>query len=127
MTTIHQPPALSEEARKRVHPSVLARHQLERRVVWNLCKHLEAAGFHPYKANDGDETFNVRTHEDVMEAVFAVDECAVSFKKEGFNSHDVVFVLGNDGWDAISDWGSYGDDRDGFAQVMDDFNPEACI
>lgn len=123
-TTIHQPPALDGDSK--VHP----RGKIERRVVWNLLKHLEAHGFYPVLHCDGEEDVRIENgdHKQVMELTFNLDECRVYFARSPnarINSQigSVLIVLGNDGWDSIADW-SWAANSDGtaFNAAMDAFD-----
>lgn len=72
-------------------------------VVRKLIDLAETAGFKPVKVNDGD-IVPVRNAGEMMDAVFAVDECTVYFKRDGdAKAHCAVIVLGNMGWDAVAD------------------------
>jgi hypothetical protein len=102
---------------------VPARNALERKVVWNLLTYLQTAGFHVQAVNDGENIDKVATPQEAMELVFNLDDCVVYMHKPGYGSHGVQIVLGN-GVDVISDHSYFEDDRDGFRQVMDDFDAE---
>jgi hypothetical protein len=108
------PPALDcdKDFNTRVVGSVKGRCRLERRVVWNLLVNLAAAGWIPVRVNNGDEDCVISTaattHEkcvEAMERVFEVDESRVFFRHATEPPEMWAFVvLGNDGYDAISDY-----------------------
>jgi hypothetical protein len=94
-----------------------ARCYLERAIVANLIAHLQAAGFEPYKASDGEERHKVSTIKEAMEVIFSVDQAWLYVRKAGVEKgHTVMLVLGN-GEDCIADH-SVGD---GFDEAMDEF------
>jgi len=94
------------------------RMDIERQVVWFLLVVMHENGWNALAVDDGggdlaydnlitwgdDEDDTVAAFNEVMEAVFAVDEstiifqCQITMKKAGVN-----IVLGNDGWDCIAD------------------------
>ena len=122
---ILQPPPLKLDARhKNPFRDIIPRERIERRVVWNLLRHLADAGWHPEKV-DSDEAKRTTTPLEVMEEVFNLDEATVYFtRRDGRKAHWVKIVLGNDGIDCISDWTYSGGDDDGFHAAMDAFEPE---
>lgn len=107
---------------------VRARRRVELNVVLGLVRHLASAGWKPWNINAGGEDLFERKPEispaEVIEHVFSVDETWVNFIKDG-RSHGVFIVLGNDGWDAISDWQFSENDPDGFDAEMQKFDPES--
>lgn len=84
---------------------VAARQATERQVVRHLLKTAREAGFTPaFVWYDAAERVPARTDEEVLEAVFAVDESRILFDHpEERARHCVLIVLGNSGWDAIAD------------------------
>lgn len=99
--------------------SVAARIELEKKVVRGLIRHMKAAGWSADNAWDGESEYKIEGSESkAMEAVFGVDEISLRFKKSDAE-HGVLIVLGNDGWDAISDWNYREGDPDGFNASMD--------
>jgi hypothetical protein len=125
--TILQPPALDIDA-KLGKPN--PRGKIERRVVWNLLKHLEARGFFPILHCDGEEDVRVKgDHKRVMELTFNLDECRIYFAadpqaklKDGAGS--VLIILGN-GEDCITDWSwNLGEDDGPFNKAMTAFDAE---
>lgn len=111
---------------------VSAEGRLERRIVWNLCAHLEAAGFQVYRTFDGEEMRYPKTAKGAMELIFNLDEASLRFihvsciqlkKNKSSYEHGVLLVLGN-GIDIISDWNYTEGDPDGFSAAMDKFNAE---
>lgn len=97
---------------------------LERRVVWNLLGHLEEWGFkatHVYDGETGrDGQVKVKSKIEAMEIIFNLDETTVTFN----GRHWIKIVLGNDGWDAVSD---YGCDRGPFEAAMEAFDAEEYL
>jgi len=118
-------PALAHDA------MMLARHgvepgprgRIERRVVAALCAHLAIDGWKPVEVNDGDERTSVRGVKSAMELIFNLDDAWLVFAKDQ-NRHWVRFVMGNSGWDVISDWSFSREDADGFNKAMDAFDSE---
>lgn len=124
-----------------------AQQKLERRIVWNLLRHLQANGWGCKVVFDGDCSYYRRdperdiieedyddnrwesdgitlTPKQVMEIVFNLDEASVRFAKHGAPElHGVYLVLGN-GVDCIADWNYDEDDADGFNAAMEAFNTE---
>lgn len=117
-----EPPVkIVAENMARCDAGVRARRMMELRVVWGLIRHLDAAGFNAVQVDNGEELIDTDTDEQVMEHVFSVDESRVYFR-DGNNQRRMVYiVLGNDGWDAISD---YSDDRGPFVAAMGAFDSE---
>ncbi len=119
--TIENAPEL--EIDKRYPPN--ANGVLERRIAWNLCKHLEKAGFIPRaEISEGDEP--TPTVLEAMEMIFNLDEARIAFRGDngaGRVDRVVLLVLGN-GVDIVSDWNYSTDDKDGFNAAMEAFNAE---
>jgi len=103
----------------------------ERRVVWNLLKHLHEAGFKPISVNDGDDDTallpgSVVAMKEAMELIFNLDEVHVFFRRidaSKASPHWIFLVLGND-LDVVSDWSFNRSDNDGFNASMEKFNAE---
>jgi hypothetical protein len=126
--------------------SVAARIELEKKVVRGLIRHMKGAGWLPFRVNDGEEMVYVEASESAaMSAVFSVDEASLRFVPAIFfrvrpdigadakvirewrskcidAEHGVLIVLGNDGYDAISDWNYSEGDADGFNAAMDAYS-----
>lgn len=107
------------------------RQQIERRVVWNLLQFMAQNGWIVRRINDGDDNHQFKGDTQTrikaaMELVFNLDECHIYFwdgsSKKG---HVAYIILGNDGWDAIADYGF--SETDNFATVMQEFDSEAFI
>jgi len=81
------------------------RMEIERKVVRHLIRTMKAKGWIISRINDGGEpdedTLNPNETE-AMDAVFAVDDATIYFKK-GNMLRSAYIVLGNDGWDCIAD------------------------
>lgn len=94
------------------------RQELERRLVRKLVRVMKEHGWEATHVDDGGDEFEkVSGETQVMEAVFAVDEAQICFRK-GDAYHWVMIVLGNDGYDAIADWAYSEGDPDGFNAIM---------
>jgi hypothetical protein len=121
---IHQPPALNHDAMmaKRFGMRMTANGRLERRLVWNLCEHLKAAGFNPSSVFDGDEHVAVADAKAAMELIFDLDEALLFVKAASGAEHWITLVLGN-GTDIVSDWG-VPEVPDGFDEAMNAFDAE---
>lgn len=140
-------PKLDIDARPGVE--IDGRSKLERRIVWNLLKHLEANGWRVSCAFDGDDWYTKpsadaavladpdteegRAHltaKEAMEVTFNLDEVSLRFTKSAPRAglhqpeHGVWIVLGN-GIDCIADWNFTDGDDDGFDAVMSAFDTSA--
>lgn len=124
--TILQPPALKIDSILHPDGKMLPRCRVERRVVWNLLSHLAAAGFTP-RSVESDEEVGTDTPEAMMEELFNLDEAHLHFFDKDKRTYWVFIVLGNDGWDAISDWGVPREDPRGFNAAMEAFDPELYV
>lgn len=85
--------------------NIKQRQAIERKVVRKLVRVAKAHGFIPVRVYDGgDEPVPVRLEHEVLDAVFAVDDCRVYFRHPAeAKAHCAVIVLGNSGWDCIAD------------------------
>jgi len=80
------------------------RIETERKVVRHLIRTAKKHGFELRAVDNGEERINVPTETEAMEHVFSVDESKVVFRHPSHTkNHVAMIVLGNDGWDAISD------------------------
>jgi hypothetical protein len=80
------------------------RQAIERKVIRHLIRTAKAHGYALTKVFDGEESVKCQTETDAMDTVFSVDESTIYFKHpDELNVKCAVIVLGNDGWDAISD------------------------
>jgi hypothetical protein len=116
--------------------SVAARIELEKKVIRGLLRHMKKAGWAAWRVNDGEEMVPCMGIEKrVMDAVFAVDESSIRFipvaalewsppVRKAEVEHGALIVLGNDGWDAISDWNYSEGDADGFNAAMEAYSDE---
>jgi len=96
----------------------------ERRIVWNLMKHLAATGWVPQRVWDGYEYVLVSSAKKAMEVIFNLDDAVVYFVKEvGLPHHFVSLMLGNDLY-IVHDWSFSDGDLGGFSATMDKFDPE---
>jgi len=97
----------------------------ERRIVWNLIKHLATYDWRVCCVDDGEElaVFPTGQAKAALEIIFNLDDCWVYFTN-GTQRHAVRLVLGND-IDIISDWRYETNDRSGFNALMEKFDAEA--
>ncbi len=115
------PPALKVDADRSIRPDGWA----DRFVIWNMIAHLASHGWVP-DAVDSDEHTPAHSAVEMMEQVFNLDDAWLHFTKDGV-VHSVYVVLGNGGWDAISDYRFKRDDADGFDAVMLAYEPETLL
>ena|SRR5665213_1689223 len=132
MTTVLQPPALDHDAMmlERFKSKVIPRGKIERRVVWNLLSQLNDAGFTAWAVDDGDERTACESIKDVMELVFNLDEAHIYCEGKSGKRNWMYIVLGNDGYDAISDYGYHPDpkdDVDGWDAILNGFDGEEFV
>lgn len=91
--------------------NVEKRIAVEKKVVRHLCDTMRKHGWDAIYVDDGgDEAEQTNSTDEVVEAVFAVDEATIAFKK-GRMTCFVQIILGNDGWDCIADY-SFTDEFD---------------
>ncbi len=85
--------------------SVKMRQIMERRIASVLIRDALAAGY-TISVYDGEETTlkQSTSRKDILAAMFSVDEEFLFFYKDGKRVGWVQFVLGNSGWDVISDY-----------------------
>ena len=98
-----------------------ARMKLERKVVRHLVRLMKSHDWIAVEVNDGEERIKTPRECDVMDSVFGVDESHIIFQKTIDDKkirHAVLIVLGNDGWDAIADYGF--SEKDDFGVIMSD-------
>ena len=81
-----------------------ARLRRERRIVWNLLKHILANGFTLDSVYDGEDAIKVRSAKEAMEVVFSVDESTVRFRHPGHHNLLGVYLVGGNDTDIVSDW-----------------------
>lgn len=124
---IQQPPVLDHDLlmKQRHNYDVHASGKLERRIVFNLCLHLQAAGFNLVSVWDGEDNTPVKTPKDAMELIFNLDEASLRVRKDGFKTHGILLIVG-EGDTIITDWNYTEGDPDGFSAAMDAFDAEAC-
>ena len=124
MSTIENAPALELDKILYATRPMLPRTRRERRIVWNLMRHLAEQGWAVVKVHDGEEYVKTPDPKSALEVIFNLDDCWVGFTKESKGrTHYVRLILGND-VDVISDWTYRGGDRDGFDSVMEKFDAE---
>jgi hypothetical protein len=100
------------------------RQRTERQVVWDLFNVLAVAGFEVHKVDDGEATTKVNGNIKVaMELIFNLDDCHVYFKGQGIGHYPWIrLVMGNDGWDVVSDYSSPEDAAHPWRVAMDGFD-----
>lgn len=103
-----------------------ARQRTERFVVWNLLDHLAGEGWEVKHVSDGAERYKTASQQEVMELVFNLDESWL-YAFNGNRRHSIFLVLGNDGYDAVADWGYSDGDADGFNALMERFDGEDYV
>lgn len=120
-------PALEHDAMMlaRFNCKVSPNGYLERAILWNLCAHLAAHGFAPFRINDGDEMPRVSSAKEVLELAFNLDEVSVRFRKGARGNEHGVLVMIGEGETLISDWNYNDGDADGFNAAMESFDPFA--
>jgi len=104
--------------------------RVERRIVHNLYKHLQANGWIIAAVFDSEETTEVADCKAMMELVFNLDECSLRVRPSGTRAdligveYGIWIILGNgsNGQDMIADH-TYGRNDD-FNEVMNAFDPE---
>jgi hypothetical protein len=84
------------------------RCKLERAIVRGLIQECARGGFVVHQVDDGGELVKVRTEDEAIDAVFAVDESRIRFRAVDDTGrqptlHNVLLIGGN-GEDIISDW-----------------------
>ena len=118
---VKQAPALKGDG----EGDLLPNGKIERRIVWNLIDKLTSAGFLIVGVDDGDDK-PVKCSDAMaaMEAVFAVDQARLLFKKPGTRgSSHAILLIGGNGESVISDWNYTAGDPDGFNAIMEAFAP----
>lgn len=100
------------------------RQTIERRVIANLIAHMAQRGFPITGVHDYEEFTRATDTKSVMELVFNLDGCNLHFVDKDGEAHCCVIVLGNDGWDCISDWFISSAE---FDQAMQDFDAEVFV
>jgi len=124
---------------KVLHPSGVTdpRQLLERRVAAGLIAYLKLHGFEVVGVWDGEVYEKATDTKQAMEFIFNLDECSLRVcaaehaglkrKARSEHEHGILLVLGNSGWDLVSDWNFHTKDEDGFGAVMDGFDGEKFI
>jgi|SRR5579864_3103816 len=125
MNTIENAPPLELDKTLYLNHPVPPHVRRERRIVWNLMKHLYSqGGWNVVKVYDGDEYTLTIDAKAALEVIFNRDAVQVGFKNSvKGKTHYVKLVLGND-MDVISDWNYTQGDPDGFDAAMDKFDPD---
>lgn len=90
--------------------NVEKRLEIERKVIRHLIRTMKKHGWIISYINDGgeeDENIVSPNESEALDAVFSVDESTIAFRKQVGKKGVTCFVqiiLGNDGWDCISDY-----------------------
>lgn len=93
-----------DEILKHHNPAVRLRAELEYRVVNAVITHCQRAGFKLHSVA-WDEYTDTRTREAALKLIFDLDECTLRFQRRPNGPLFGVFlVMGNDGWDVVSDY-----------------------
>jgi hypothetical protein len=79
------------------------RAQIELTICHRLISDLKNAGY-DVAVDDGEDTTR-GSEQELITAIFAVDEVRLYTKKKGERNSCIYLVLGNDGHDVISDYG----------------------
>jgi hypothetical protein len=95
------------------------RQQIERRVVRGLIRFMKKHDFSAARVDNGEERIRTPREQDVMEHAFSVDMSQIEFTHPTKTGGWVMLVMGNDGWDVISDW-SYVDGSE-FSTLMNQY------
>ena len=94
------------------------RQEIELTIVTYLVTVMDERGWKVYAIDDGgDEDVSPKNLKDVIDTVFSVEYSVIRFEKNG-RKHAAVIVLGNSGYDCISDHSA--SDNDDFGQIMDE-------
>lgn len=91
-----------DQVLRRHSPNVRLRAELEYRVIHALLRECARDGFKLDYLDDGDRQTPVRAPRKVLELVFDLDQCSLYFLRSG-KRYWVSLVMGNSGWDVISD------------------------
>lgn len=108
-----------------IAPTVQRRIRVEVKVVETAIARILATGnWKLIGIDNGDEVEKFDTIEKALPYIFDLDDCSVLFKttnpeKTKAQHRWFRVVLGNDGYDAISDYSAYDDD---FQSVLDGLN-----
>ena len=94
------------------------RQEIEPTIVTYVVTVMDECGWKVYAIDDGgDEDVSPKNLKDVIDTVFSVEYSVIRFEKNG-RKHAAVIVLGNSGYDCISDHSF--SPSDDFGQIMDE-------
>ena len=94
------------------------RQEIELTIVTYLVTVMDERGWKVYAIDDGgDEDVSPKNLKDVIDTVFSVEYSVIRFEKNE-RKHAAVIVLGNSGYDCISDHSF--SPSDDFGQIMDE-------
>ena len=94
------------------------RQEIELTIVTYLVTVMDERGWKVYAIDDGgDEDVSPKNLKDVIDTVFSVEYSVIRFEKYK-RKHAAVIVLGNSGYDCISDHSF--SPSDDFGQIMDE-------
>ena len=94
------------------------RQEIELTIVTYLVTVMDERGWKVYAIDDGgDEDVSPKNLKDVIDTVLSVEYSGIRFEKNK-RKHAAVIVLGNSGYDCISDHSA--SDNDDFGQIMDE-------
>lgn len=94
------------------------RMKIERLIVGGLIDMALAEGWDLDSVYDSEEHIATPTKQEAMDAIFAVDDSTVRFRKNGSRLRGVLIVLGN-GDDVISDYSYPEADPEGWNGLME--------
>lgn len=102
--------SLREQILKNHSPSVRRRAELEYDVVCAVIRECRKSGYLLHSVA-WDEYTPTPTREAALRLVFDLDECTLRFKRtDSERLYGVFLVMGNSGWDVVSDYTSDGGD-----------------
>ena len=94
------------------------RQEIELIIITYLVTVMDERGWKVYAIDDGgDEDVSPKNLKDVIDTVFSVEYSVIRFEKNK-RKHAAVIVLGNSGYDCISDHSF--SPSDDFGQIMDE-------
>ena len=100
------------------------RQEIELTIVTYLVTVMDERGWKVYAIDDGgDEDVSPKNLKDVIDTVFSVEYSVIRFEKNKRN-HAAVIIIGNSGYDCISDHS--GSPSDDFWQIMDEVIAPFC-
>jgi hypothetical protein len=104
----------------------------ERRIIWNLLKHIQAAGFVLVSLWDGEEEQDVHNDpQTAMELIYNLDDSHLHCMPAGGNPekdcHYLWFVMGNSPDEVLADYSYTEGDPDKWVACIESFDTERCL